>query len=310
MGDTRVPLDALVIGGGPGGLTAALHLVRLRRSVLLVDAGQSRASWIPRTRNHPGFPQGIGGQDLLARLREQLAVHGHAPMRTSIAGLRLADGVFEAVTAAGETLEARHVVLATGVVDVVPLIPSAQQAMRAGHLRQCPICDGYEIADRRVVVIGHGRAGLAEALFLRTYTADLTLATLGHADDLKPEQAQQRAQAGIAIIDAPLAHVTFSEGGATRLTFADGRELVADAVYSALGIEPRTELAAGLGMTLDAGKRVEVDSHQRTSVRGAYAVGDIVTGLNQLGVAMAQGEIAAVDIHNALRACEGLAVVD
>ena len=68
--------DGAVVGGGPAGLTAALYLARFRRSCLVVDAGSSRAAWIPRSRNYPGFPPGISGNDLLARLREQAAGYG------------------------------------------------------------------------------------------------------------------------------------------------------------------------------------------------------------------------------------------
>src|SRR3954449_10356965 len=70
------PLDCIIVGGGPGGLTAAIYLARFRRRFVLVDAGQSRASWIPRSHNHPGFPDGVGGSELLQRMRDQLAGHG------------------------------------------------------------------------------------------------------------------------------------------------------------------------------------------------------------------------------------------
>lgn len=298
--------DALVIGGGPGGLTCALHLVRLRRSVIVIDGGQSRAKWIPRTHNHPGFPTGIGGQTLLDRLIEQLAEHGFTPTPGAVTGLHRSAGRFRAELPDGSALFARHVVLATGIVDVVPPIPDAQQAMRAGHLRQCPVCDGYEAGGKSVMVIGHGRAALAEALFLRTFTDRVGIATLGRDDGFTPEQRAQCAAFGFEVIEAPLDRVVFTQGQATDLSFGDGSVVTADALYSALGIEPRTELAAGIGLTMTADKRVVVDTHQRGSVEGAYAVGDIVTGLNQLAVAMAQGEIAAIDIHNRLRAADGL----
>jgi thioredoxin reductase (NADPH) len=92
------------------------------------------------------------------------------------------------------------------------------------------------------------------------------------------------------------------------LSFADGASISAPIVYSALGIVPQNRLAASLGVSLQADGRVATDPHLRTDVAGCYAAGDIVTGLNQIAVAMAQGEIAAVDIHNHLRTEEGLGV--
>jgi len=300
------PLDCLVIGGGPGGLTAAIYLARFHRRFVLVDAGQSRASWIPRSHNHPGFPTGIGGMELLQRMREQLQGHGavvHSGLVSNLA--RQEDGTFRALI--GETtLIASHVILATGVVDIEPPLPNVLDAVRRGLVRQCPICDAFEMTDRKLAVIGRGLQGLGEALFLRTYTADITLVTLGQSLDLDEENGRRMEEAGIRVIEMPVAEIALENDRIAKFTFEDGAELAFDAIYSALGIHPRADLAASLGVELHEDRRIVTDAHQRTSVEGCYAAGDIVTGLNQLGVAMAQAEIAAVDIHNRLRAREGL----
>jgi len=302
----RSEFDAIVIGGGPGGLTAAIYLARFRRRFLLIDAGQSRAQSIPRSHNHPGFPDGVGGVELLERMRAQLANHADDVRTGTVTALmRTPDGVFE-LTVDGEQLSASHVVLATGVVDVQPPLSNAPDAVRRGLVRQCPICDGYEMINRKLVVIGRGAQGLAEALFLRTYTADITLVTLGQPLDLSDENRAAMGRAGIRAVEIPLADIAFDGDRIARLCFADGATLTFDALYSALGIQPRSELAAALGIKLHPDNRIVTDDHQQTSVEGCYAAGDIVTGLNQLGVAMAQGEIAAVDIHNRLRFQQGL----
>jgi thioredoxin reductase (NADPH) len=303
-------LDAVVIGGGPGGLTAAIYLARFRRRFLLIDAGQSRAQWIPRSHNHPGFPEGVRGTELLERMRMQLANHTDEMRSGTVTAVtRQTDGVF-AVTLDGTQLLASHVVLATGVVDVQPPLPNAPDAVRQGLVRQCPICDAYEMIDRKLVVIGRDAQGLAEALFLRSYTADIALVTLGQPLDLSDANRAAMERAGIKPIETPLADISFEGERMARLSFVDGATLTFDAIYSALGIQPRSDLAATLGVGLHPDNRIITDDHQRTSLDGCYAAGDIVTGLNQLGVAMAQGEIAAVDIHNRLRSREGLRVAD
>lgn len=303
----RASLDCIIIGGGPGGLTAAIYLARFRRRFILVDAGQSRASWIPRSHNHPGFPDGVGGIELLRRMRAQLTGHGGVVQSGTVTALACQpDGLFAVRIDGDEPLLTSHVVLATGVVDVEPPLPNVLEAVRRGLVRQCPICDAYEMIDRKLVVIGRGKIGLGEALFLRSYTPDITLVTLGQDLDLSDDNRRRMHEAGIRSIEAPLAEIALENDRIARFTLQDGAILSFDAIYSALGSHPRADLAAALGIALHSDRRIMTDAHQRTSIDACYAIGDIVTGLNQLGVAMAQGEIAAVDIHNRLRAKEGL----
>jgi thioredoxin reductase (NADPH) len=124
--------------------------------------------------------------------------------------------------------------------------------------------------------------------------------------DLSDENEAAMESAGIKAVAIPLAEIAFDGDRIARLRFADGTTLTFDAIYSALRLQPRSDLAAALGIELHADNQIVTNDHQQTSLEGCYAAGDIVTGLNQLGVAMAQGEIAAVDIHNRLRSREGL----
>jgi thioredoxin reductase (NADPH) len=296
----------MIVGGGPGGLTAAIYLARFRRRFVLIDAGESRASWIPRSHNHPGFPDGINGIELLERMRAQLRQHASDVNVGTVTSLKCQpDGLFVA-TYDGSAVTASHVILATGVVDVEPPLPNALEAVRRGLVRQCPICDGYEMTDRKLVVIGRDDQGLGEALFLRTYTSDITLVTLGQPLALSTENRKLMEEAGLRAVETPVTEIACERDRIARLDFIDGSALTFDAIYSALGIHPRADLAALLGLELHPDRRIVTDTHQRTSIAGCYAAGDIVTGLNQIGVAMAHGEIAAVDIHNRLRAREGL----
>lgn len=302
------PFDCIIVGGGPAGLTAATFLARFRRRALVVDAGHSRARWIPRSHNHPAFPDGIAGERLLERLRVQLGEYGPLPVPGEVQRIsRADDGVFRLVSGEHQWTT-RYLLLATGVVDRLPSIEGVEEAMRSGLVRQCPICDGYEIIDRRIVIFGHNSLALAEALFLRTYTTDLTLATLGRPLQISEDDMVSLRRAGLQVIETPLHRATLQPNRPVQLAFLDGTALEFDAAYSALGVDPQNALAAGLGLPVFGDGRISTSPHQETEVPGCYAAGDIVTGLNQIAVAMAQGEIAAVDIHNRLRRQEGLAL--
>jgi thioredoxin reductase (NADPH) len=307
MHTTDQPLDCIVIGGGPAGLTAAIFLARFGRRFALIDAGNSRAMLIPRSHNHPAFPQGINGEDLLVRMRAQLAAFDGHVLTSEATDTSKTHGGFS-VKVGEATLYSRYLLLATGVVDVEPPITDALNLVRRGLVRQCPICDGYESRGKKIVVLGSGPHGAAEALFLRTYSDDVTLVTLGASYGVDRRLPDRLQAAGIGVIETRLLSIDVEPRPDILLSFADGTSISTPVVYSALGIVPQNRLAAELGVSLLADGRVATDPHLRTDIDGCYAAGDIVTGLNQIAVAMAQGEIAAVDIHNQLRAREGLSV--
>jgi thioredoxin reductase (NADPH) len=133
-------LDCIVVGAGPAGLTAAIYLGRFRRRFRLVESGASRAARIPLSRNHPGFPDGVRGRDLLARMRRQAELYGAEIVSGHVQDIEPVEGGFRLV--AGEELRARTVLLATGVADVEPAIPGVEAAVASGLVRICPVSDG------------------------------------------------------------------------------------------------------------------------------------------------------------------------
>ncbi len=200
-----------------------------------------------------------------------------------------------------DSIRARSVLLATGVVNRRPsMIDDAihARALAAGQLRYCPICDGYEVTDRRVAVLGTGERGCNEALFLRSYTRDVTLIAPegGHAFTIDQQTALD--EAGIHIALAP-DDMLFPEQGPLEVMHGKARSSF-DALYPALGSTIRSELAAQLGAEQTFEGCLTVDKHQRTSVVGVYAAGDVVLGLDQISHAMGEGGVAATTIRNDL----------
>ncbi|HYH23681.1 MAG TPA: NAD(P)/FAD-dependent oxidoreductase [Azospirillum sp.] len=311
---SAAPLDSVIVGGGPAGLTAAIYLARYRRRFVVLDAGASRTSWIPRSHNHAGFPDGVTGTELLARMRAQAERYGAVIERAVVAAVQRcadpAEGAFEVHTEDGRTHRARTAVMATGVIDVEPVLPNLYQAVQRGLIRHCPICDGYEVIDHRVGVIGHGADAVGEALWLRTYSPDVTMLTLGVPMDLTGAERRRMAEAGVRAVEEPVVEVHTEAGRITALTTAAGERLVFDTLYSALGAVPRVDPARPLGVTLGSTGRFTVGEHQQTNVDGLYAIGDVVEGLNQISVAMGHAALAATSIHRRRLKGEGRLLSD
>jgi thioredoxin reductase (NADPH) len=294
-------IDCLIVGGGPAGLTAAIYLARFHLDILVVDGGRSRASWIPCTRNVSGFPDGIAGTELLQRMRDQACKYGAKIETEFVTKLERDDrtGLFTATWGSG-TATARSVLLATGVTNRRPPMDEElhDQALARGLVRYCPICDGYEVTDKKVGVIGSDSHGVAEALFIRSYTADVTLIAPDKALSLRPEDAKKLKDAGISCVDGPTQAVA-TPGDCIVVDTAEGHYSF-DSIYPALGSDTHTQLAEMVGAALAGDSCIKVDSHQRTDVPGLYAAGDVVMGLDQISHAMGEGGVAATTIRNDL----------
>lgn len=297
------PLDCLVIGGGPAGLTAAVYLARFRLSVRVLDAGGGRAAMIPCTHNQAGFPDGVSGAELLERMRAHAARYG-AEVETARVAMLVRDGDGFRAEAQGQSsnlsLRARSVLLATGVTNRRPDMPEAlhAEAVRAGRLRYCPVCDAYEVIDQSVAVIGTGAHGLRETEFLRVYTPRLALISPAGGHDLgTAERARAEAQ-GVELLEGPATGFELTDEGLS-FEIPAGRR-VFETVYPAMGSVVHSDLARDLGAALGETGCIEVDAHQRTSVRGLYAAGDVVMGLDQISHAMGEAGVAATTIFNDL----------
>jgi len=304
MSDLASDVDVLVIGAGPAGLTAATYLGRFLRSVIVADGGAPRASWIPLSHNTPGFPAGITGDAILARMREQAEEYGAVIEPGRVETLIPEGPGFEAWLN-GRCLRARAVLLATGVTDRHPDLPGVERAIERALVRICPICDGYEASGKAVAVIGDSDFGVREAAFLRTYSDQVTLIHTGPPGALTEREALDRL--GVELVETPIETVRLEDDRVTALGWT-GNDRSFDLVYSALGTSPNTDLAEALRARLADDGRLQVDLHQRTSVAGLYAAGDAVRGLNQIAVATAEAAVAATDIHNTLRQAEGMTV--
>lgn len=298
--------DCIIVGAGPAGLSAALYLARFRRRVLVVHDGRSRALRIPVTRNVPGFPGGVEGRALIARMTRHAEEYGARIRQGEVVQAERADHGFVLTLAdSRERLRAASVILATGLyMEQAPLEdPVHEAAMQAGVLRYCPICDGHEHTGQRIGVLGADGHGTREALFLRGFSADITVLTLNHCEIGAEDRARLR-DAGVRLVEQAVAHHDPGVAG-YRVELEGGGALEFDVVYPALGVRQRTELALMLGVELEEDGTTSARSPLGTDVPGLYCAGDIVDGLDQISVAMGHGALAATRAHNWLRSNEG-----
>ena len=294
-------LDCLIIGAGPAGLTAAIYLARFRRRIALIDSGGSRAASIPVARDYPGFPHGISGAELLANLRLQAARYGADVTIGKVDELQRADGGFTALGGSG-AVTAHRVLLATGLVDKEPAMPGLREAIRHGCIRLCPLCDGFEVAGRKIGVFGPAHEAVKHALFLRTYTANLTVVVPPGETGFNSDERAAMRGAQIRFIEDAVVGVYLRPDRRPAVRTASGSEHDFDTLYPILGREPRAELATNLGARCNEKGELTVDSRQCTSIPGLYAAGDVVEGLHQLSSGIGQAAIAAADIHGSLSA--------
>ncbi len=287
------PVDCLVIGAGPAGLSAATYLGRFMRRVLVFHTGASRAALIPTSHNFPGRPEGIGGPALLQSMERQARLYGAMIERSRVVALTREDGVFRAEHEGG-SVEAKSVILACGILDHNPATRDIGQAILHGNLRYCPVCDGYEARDKRICVIGPAKSAIAKAIFLRTYSEDVTVI----CPSLDNQFDDDIRSSGIKVLLSDVIEVS-REGTMTAILTTSGK-FEFDIAYPALGCSPQSNLATTLGADVDSDGALLVDKDQQTSIKGLYAAGDVVSALDQVTIAFGHAATAATHIHNAL----------
>jgi thioredoxin reductase (NADPH) len=189
------------------------------------------------------------------------------------------------------------VILATGVIDKLPKISGIENAIVAGTIRLCAVCDGYEARDETIGIYGHADIALRHAEFLRTYSEKVVIIEIGATSANDAALRGRAHEGGIRWLppDSPLSIV----GTACQVRVGN-TSVHFDTVYPVLGADPQSELGVNLGAESDQEGNLIVDEEMRTTVVGLYAIGDVVVGLNQISVAVGQAAVAASAVHGIL----------
>jgi thioredoxin reductase len=263
--------DAVIIGGGPAGLTAALWLARYRRSVLVLDSGEPRNE--PAWGVH-GFPGIVDPSptELRQRIQEQAINAGAEYLSCSAMSVRGAKNEFAVHVAGGGEYRSRRVLMAYGLRDTLPDIPGAAD-LYGTSLFHCPDCDGPTVQDHHVSVLGQDRQAASLALYLLNWTDRVTLLANGGELDLPKETLDTLGEYGVAL-------------------------------FFHLGSEPRSDIGEQLSCEREDDGYLRVDRGGETSVPGVYAAGDITGHPHLASVAAADGVRAALAIHRSMLPAE------
>ncbi|RNL73967.1 NAD(P)/FAD-dependent oxidoreductase [Streptomyces sp. I6] len=303
--------DVVVVGGGAAGLSAALTLARARRTVLVFDSGEPRnapAAGVHGLLGREGMPPG----ELVRAGREEVSRYGGLIVPDTVTGTRRDGGRIVVETAGGRRHRARHVLVASGLIDELPAVPGLRERWGRDVLH-CPYCHGWEVRDEPIGVLASGPKAVHQALLFRQWTPDVTL-FLHTAGDPDEEQWEQLAARGVAVVDGEVTGLAIEDDRLSGVLLASGRRVPLRALAVAPRFLARGGVLSGLGVTtvehpVSVGRYVEADAQGATGVEGVWVAGNVADLMAGVAVAAASGVRAAMAINAELTAADTAAAV-
>lgn len=298
MNENRERYDCVIVGGGSAGLSAALVLGRARRKVLVCDKGTPRNA--PAHQAHSFFTRdGTNPLELLRIGREQLKPYKTIQFQSiGVKEVKKSGELFAIVLDDGSRFRSLKVLFAFGVIDEFPPIENFAEYW-GNSVFHCPFCHGYELRDEPLAVAGNGEAGIAMAALLMNWSADLVLCTNGEAE-LSDEQRRLLDKHNISIREEKIRELEGSNGQLENIVFDNGLKLARRGMLIRPKQSLRSDLSEKLGCDLNESDLIQVDNFNETTIRGAYAAGDITSPMQSIAAAVGQGSAAGGGITHAL----------
>ncbi|MDW4902657.1 NAD(P)/FAD-dependent oxidoreductase [Streptomyces californicus] len=298
----RQRYDVVIVGGGAAGLSGALALARARRSVLVIDAGEPRNAPASHVHNYLGRESTPPGE-LLAIGRNEAAGYGAEIVAGRVASAERLPGAedagFRVVTEDGRSVEARRLLVTTGLVDELPPVPGL--AERWGReVLHCPYCHGHEVADRPIGVLATGPLAVHQALMWRQWSDDVTL-FLHTGPEPSAEEYEELAARDVAVVDGEVAGLEIADDRFTGVRLASGRVVPREALVVQARFTARSAVLESLGLTPVAqemagtvvGTYIPSDPTGATEVPGVWVAGNVTRLTEQVVGAAAAGLMAA-----------------
>jgi thioredoxin reductase (NADPH) len=290
--------EAIVVGGGLAGLSAAIYLARAKRRVLVIDSGKSMARWEPEVQNYLGFPEGIGGEELLQRARTQARKYHAQFVRDEIVSARrIGDGF--SLRGKKRSYRCLRLLLATGIFHIPPDIPDVAPCL--GHsMFFCKDCDGYRVQGKRVAIYGWTNETAEYALAMLAYSPHLSIVTDGRVPRWDRKHSHWLREYEIPVYRRSIHHIKRRNSEIRVLEFDDRSVVKLNALFTTRGDICFNKLAKGLGAKLDDDGQIIVNINMRTSVPGLFAAGCVTPANCQMIIAAGQGATAAQNINHDL----------
>ncbi|MEV6637010.1 NAD(P)/FAD-dependent oxidoreductase [Actinoplanes sp. NPDC051470] len=296
----RDPVDVVVVGGGLSGLGAALTLVRARRSVVVIDAGNPRNA--PAAHSHGYLTRdGAPPLELLRLGREEIRGYGGEIVSGAVESVaRAGERLFRVTTAEGDRYAGRRLLITTGLVDVFPDIPGLHERW-GNDVVHCPFCFGWELRDQALGVLATGPQATMQALMWRQWSSDVTL-FLHTAPEPTDEQRQQLAARGVRVVGGEVTRVEVEDNKITGVRLSHGEVVPRQAIIVGPQFQARHRLLDGLGVEvvdhpMGIGRQVKAEPSGFTGVPGVWVAGnvaDVTAGVMQ---SAASGVTAAATLN-------------
>jgi thioredoxin reductase (NADPH) len=299
--------DVIIVGGGAGGLSAAIYLQRYRLSCLVIEKGRGRSFWMQDLRNYLGLPPETPGREMLQQGTEHLLSLGGDYLRGYVEDIQEDGDTFAVKVKIGKlesvypVLRSKYVIAASGIIDELPKLSDMQNVYDyAGYnLHVCMICDGYEMADRKCGLFVNSENAINTAFVLNWFTPYITVFTHGLCS-VGDEMRHKLKEFGFPLVETPIKQFLGHDHEMTGVELEDGAIVQLETGLVAMGSHYHNEYLKRLNLQWK-GENLVTDSMCRTSHSRIFAVGDLKEGINQVSIAVADGTLAATTIWREIR---------
>lgn len=287
--------DVIIIGGSYSGLSAALALGRSLRSVLVIDSGNPCNRQTPHSHNFL-TQDGKTPAEISLVARQQVEKYSTVKFLSGLVkgGHKTARG-FEIDTDAGQSFEAKKLIFATGVRDIMPPIEGFAECWGISVIH-CPYCHGYEVRDQPTGILGNGEYAFEFSTFILNWTKDLTVFTNG-ASTLSADQVTKLQRHNVKLVETEIEKLEHANGFLGKIIFKDGTSAGIKAIYARPPFEQHCAVPQMLGCELTEDGYIKIDPFQRTSIPGVFACGDNTTRMRSVANAVSMGTLAATIVN-------------